>query len=78
MLSIETVRERLHQAPFKSFEIRLSDGQRVVVNHPDYVAIGGSVVLVTDNDDHVQRLDLLHIVSIDDVRPKRRNGRARR
>ena len=78
MLSIETVRERLHQAPFKAFEIRLSDGQRVVVNHPDYVAIGGSVVFVIAFDDHVQQFNVQHIVSIDDVRAKRRNGRARR
>ena len=75
MLNIKTIRDRRHQAPFKPFHIRLSAGRRIVVKHPDFVALGGSVVLVTDPDDNVQRLDALRIVSLDDVPVKKRNGK---
>jgi len=46
------------------------------VKHPDFVAIGGSVVLVTDADDNLQRLDSLHIVSLADTPLKKRNGKS--
>jgi hypothetical protein len=75
MLNIKTIRDRLHQAPIKPFHIRLSDGRRIVVKHQDFVALGGSVVVVTDPDDNVQRLDALHIVSLDDVPAKKRHGK---
>ena len=75
MLNLRTIRDRLHQAPFKPFHIRLSDGRRIVVKHQDFVALGGSVVVVTDPHDNVQRLDALHIVSLDDVPAKKRNGK---
>jgi hypothetical protein len=75
MLNTKTIRERLHQSPFRPFRIGLSDGRRIAVQHPDFVAIGGSVVFVTDRYDSMQRLDSLHIVSLDDIRPKRRNGK---
>jgi hypothetical protein len=60
--------------------MRLTDGRRILVKHPDFVAIGGSVVLVTTNEDTVQRVDSLHVVSLDDVpaRKGRANGRSRR
>lgn len=75
MLNTKTIRDRLHQTPFTPFRICLSDGRRISVQHPDFVAIGGSVVLVTDRQDNIQRLDSLHIVSLDDVRSKKRNGK---
>ena len=75
MLNVKTIRERLNVVPFAPFRICLSDGRRILVKHPDFVAIGGSVVLVTDSEDSVQRLDSLHIVSLDDVRPKKHNGK---
>ena len=75
MLNVKTIRDRLHQAPFRPFHIRLSDGRRIAVEHPDFVAIGGSVVFVTDDEDNMQRLDSLHIVSLDDVPAKKRNGK---
>jgi hypothetical protein len=75
MLNTKTIRDRLHQVPFTPFTICLSDGRRIPVQHPDFVAIGGSVVLVTDRRDNIQRLDSLHIVSLDDVRSKKRNGK---
>jgi len=75
MLNTKTIRDRLHQSPFQPFRICLSDGRPITVQHPDFVAIGGSVVLVTDRQDNIQRLDSLHIVSLDDIRSKKRNGK---
>ena len=75
MLNTKTIRERLHQSPFTPFRICLSDGRRIAVQHPDFVAIGGSVVFVTDRHDSIQRLDSLHIASLDDVQPRKRNGK---
>jgi hypothetical protein len=75
MLNAKTVRDRLLQAPFKPFAIHLTDGRRILVEHPDFVAVGGSVVLVTDMEDNIQRIDSLHIVSLDDVPEKKRNGK---
>ena len=71
MLNVKTIRDRLFQAPFKPFVIRLTDGRKILVDHPEFVAVGGSVVLVTDLEDNVRRLDSLHIVSLDDVPPKK-------
>ncbi len=76
MLNVKTIRDRLHQAPFRPFHIRLSDGRRILVEHPDFISVGGSVVVVTDEADNIQRLDSLHIVSLDDVRAKKRNGKS--
>ena len=75
MLNVKTIRDRLHQLPFKPFRICLSDGRRIRVKHPDFVAIGGGVVLVTDAADNTQWLDALHIASLDHLPAKKQNGK---
>ncbi len=74
MLSIKTIRERLNLTPFKPFNIRLSDGRKIFIQHPDFVSVGGSVVFVTDPQDSLQEIDALHIVSLD-APAKKRNGK---
>jgi hypothetical protein len=78
MLNVKTIRDRRLQTPFKAFAIRLSDGRKINASHPEFVAAGGSVVLVTDLDDNVRRLDSLHVVSLDDVSARKRNGKQSR
>ena len=75
MLNMKHVRERLHQAPFTPFLVCLTDGRKILIEHPDFVALGGSVVWVLDEEDNSQRIDALHIVSLDDVKSKRKNGK---
>ncbi len=75
MLSMKSIRERLHQSPFTPFKICLSDGRKVLVEHPDFVALGGSVLHVLDEEDNTQRIDALHAVSLDDIPAKRKNGK---
>ncbi len=76
MLNMKTIRERLHKVPFKPFELRLTDGRRISIEHPDFVALGGSVVVVTDETDGVREVDALHVVSLDPLsKAKKRNGK---
>ena len=75
MLSMKTIRERLHKAPFLPFNLCLSDGRKVLIRHPDFVALGGSVVAVTDEEDGIQQVDALHVVSLEPVSSKRKNGK---
>jgi hypothetical protein len=76
MLSLKTIRERLHKVPFKPFEMRLSDGRRVPIVHPDFVALGGSVVVITDEEDGVREVDALHVASLEPLsKTKKRNGK---
>ena len=76
MLNMKTIRERLHKVPFKPFEMRLTDGRRIPVVHPDFVALGGSVVAIMDEEDGLQEVDALHVVSLDPLsKSKKRNGK---
>ncbi|HMJ91413.1 MAG TPA: hypothetical protein VK530_16445 [Candidatus Acidoferrum sp.] len=76
MLSLKTIRERLHKVPFKPFEMRLTDDRCVPIVHSDFVALGGSVVVVTDQTGWVREVDALHVVSFEPLsKQKRRNGK---
>ena len=46
--------------------ICLSDGRKFSVPHPEFVAVGRSVVVVIDKGDRVNTLDPLHITSIEE------------
>jgi len=50
---------------FKPFRLHLSDGRKFSVPHPEFVAVGRSVVVVIDKDDRVNTLHPLHIVSLE-------------
>ena len=71
-MNVEQIRKRLHE-DFSPFVIRLSDGRKFRIPHPDYIAVGKHLVIVIDNDDYSVKIDPLHIVSLDDARAK--NGR---
>jgi hypothetical protein len=76
MLSLKTIREWLHKVPFKPFAMRLTDGRRIPIVHPDFVALGGSIVAIMDEDDGLQEVDALHVVSLDPLsKSKKRNGK---
>ncbi|MBI4324061.1 MAG: hypothetical protein HY674_02235 [Chloroflexi bacterium] len=47
----------------KPLVIRLSDGRKFPVPHPEFVAVGKSVVVVIGKDDQVNTIDPRHIVS---------------
>lgn len=66
------LRERLSNG-FQPFSLRLSDGRTIEVPHPDFIAVGQHFVIVVGRDNRARKIDVIHIVSIDDTpQPRRR------
>lgn len=72
-MNSKLISQRLDSDP-GSFVFRLSDGTRVPVIHPDFVAVSPGQVLVIGADESVTKIDPLHIVAIEEAPPKRRTG----
>lgn len=71
-MKIERIRERISGGGFKPFRLCLSDGTKIPVPHPEFVAIGRNVVLAVGENDRAFTLDPIHIVALEDLRPKSR------
>ena len=56
------------------FAIRTTDGQELVVPHPEFILIGKYSIAVLDKQGFINNLDPLHIGSARDL--SRRNGGA--
>jgi hypothetical protein len=69
-MTIEQLRERLVQA--EPFILRLSDGRKIEVPHPDFIAVGGNVAVVVDANGLSKKIDAHHIVSIEDAPARHR------
>jgi hypothetical protein len=68
------IRERLNRDT-NPFVLRLSDGTRVPVAHPDFAAVApGQVVVIDAKTGGVTRIDPLHVVAIEEKKSKT-NGR---
>jgi hypothetical protein len=66
---------KLHQAqPFQSFDIHLTDGRTLPVEHPEFLAQSstGRTIAVADPDGVIELVDLLLVVSLKPHRPSRR------
>ena len=67
--------------PFKAFLMRLSDGRRVRVHHPEFLARSptGRELTIYALDGSAETIDHLHVVSISGANGKRKarggNGR---
>ena len=72
-MNVGQIKQRLENG-FKPFELHLSNGRRIRVPHPDFIAVGKHTIAVIDENDLACVIDALHIVSIDDM-PARRRGR---
>lgn len=63
---LEAIRQAIRRQPFKSFTLRLADGRELSVPHPEFIAISGRTVIVTNATDELyQILEPFLIVSID-------------
>ena len=71
-MNIERIRERISGGGFKPFRLCLSGGTKIPVPHPEFLAIGKNVVLAVGEDDRAFTLDPVHIVALEDLRPKAR------
>jgi ribosomal protein S4E len=56
---------------FRPFVLHLSDGRKFEIAHPEFIAVGKSIVIVLREDDLAETLDAEHIVSVEDLSPKR-------
>ena len=65
MMNLDPIRNRL-RAEFKPFTLHLTDGRKIPVPHPDFIAVGRGIVVVVDENDVDQVVDGLHIVSVED------------
>jgi hypothetical protein len=72
------ISQRINSDP-TPFVFRLSDGTRVPVAHPDFVAVSPGQVVVIGKDESLTEIDFLQVVAIEESPLKKRaNGRRER
>jgi hypothetical protein len=77
-MNTQLIRERLNRDT-DPFVLRLSDGTRVKVAHPDFVAVSpGQIFVIDAKSEAVTRVDPLHVVAIEERSPKKPKARGRR
>jgi hypothetical protein len=73
-MDLNSIRNALHEQPFKPFELCLADGRRVPVKHPEFVAMNQRIVIVTDEESNTKILEPLLVVSLEPPAGKRKGG----
>ena len=63
-MNVQAVRELYSAKPFRPFRIHLADGQTLVVEHPEQLAIAGRTLFVAGPNDSFELVDLFLIVSL--------------
>jgi hypothetical protein len=66
-MTIETIKKYLDAQPFAPFEIFLADGRKFPVEHPDFVALGGTgraLALCQPREDGFDILDVRLVASL--------------
>ncbi len=76
----EELGEMMHAKPFKPFELRTSDGDTILIIHPDFIArspLGDTAIVYEKDSTHHRVVNLRQVVTIEPTRPKdtRRPGR---
>lgn len=66
-MNTEQIRLRL-RGGFRPFVLHLSDGRKFKILHPEFVLVGKGIVAVLREDDLVETLDALHILSVEDIK----------
>ena len=61
----EAMRELLQRQPFEPFEIRLSNGEKHEVRHPEMALLLRSRLVIALPDDRMVICPLLHIASVE-------------
>ena len=72
-MNSKLISQRLNSDP-RPFVFRLSDGTRVHVVHPDFVAVSPGQVFVIGADESVTKIDPLRVVAIEEAPPKKRSN----
>ena len=63
----ESLHDLIHATPFKPFEIRLPDGHRIEVFHPDWIAHprGSRVAVVFDRSRRAYHIDVALVSALE-------------
>jgi len=48
----------------------LSDGRKFTIPHPEFILVGKRVVVILREDDLVETIDALHVISVEDFTDK--------
>jgi len=73
-MDLKSIRNALHEQPFRPFELCLADGRRVPVKHPEFVAMNQRIVIVIDEESNTRILEPLLIVSLEPIAGKGKGG----
>ncbi len=77
-MNTQLIRERLDRDT-RPCVLRLSDGTRVPVAHPDFVALSpGQIVVIDPKTEGLTRLDPLHVVAIEEPPPRKARSQGKR
>ena len=76
-MNSQLIRERWHEST-KPFIFRLSDGTRVAVDHPDFMAMVPGQIIVASKRGRVTRVDPLHVVAIEEPSLKKSKANGKR
>ena len=71
---MNSIRNALKEQPFRPFDLCLTDGRRVPVKHPEFVAMNQRIVIVTDEESATKILEPLLIVSLEHVSDDKKKG----
>ena len=68
-MTFEEIRKLYHAAPFRPFEIILTSGRHVRVDHPEFLALSPDedVVVAFENDGHLT-IDVPMVVALKEFR----------
>jgi len=62
--------EQIRMCPrngFRPFVLHFSDGRQFTLQHPEFILVGRSVLAVLREDDLVETIDPLHVVSLEEI-----------
>jgi hypothetical protein len=65
LVNTEQIKLRM-RGGFRPFVLHLSDGRKFSIVHPEFILVGKGVVAVLRDDDLIETLDSLDIVSVED------------
>ena len=65
-MTTDTLQDLLHRTPFQAFEVRMSNGDRHEVRHPEFAFVLKTNLVIGDADsDRLWICALLHIASVE-------------
>jgi hypothetical protein len=76
-MNTQLIRDRLNSET-TACTLRLSDGTRVRIEHPDFAAVTPGLIVVVGKDYSITKIDPLHVVAIEDGPQKKSKANGRR